>query len=166
MQHRGDHHRPDASQKQWDKAAEQFATAIKLAPQWSNYQYNLGLAQRGAGKLDEAIASFAKTLAIYPSHAWSYAQWGATLAEREHRDNGTVSEATAKLIEEKLNRAFELKPDDTIVLKALREAYGTMGRTEQAMDAHRRALAVGDRSQGGLNSEIKSIDRPSGGGEF
>ena len=153
-------------EKQWDKAAEQFATAIKLAPQWSNYQYNLGLAQRGAGKLDEAIASFAKTLAIYPSHAWSYAQWGATLAEREHRDNGMVSEATAKLIEEKLNRAFELKPDDRIVLEALREAYGTMGRTEQAMDAHRRALAVGDRSQGGLNSEIKSIDRPSGGGEF
>ena len=139
-------------EKQWDKAAEEFATAIKLAPQWSNYQYNLGLAQRGAGKLDEAIASFAKTLAIYPSHAWSYAQWGATLAEREHRDNGTVSEATAKLIEEKFNRAFELKP-------ALREAYGATGGTEQAMDAHRR-----DRSQGGINSEIKSINRPSGGG--
>jgi hypothetical protein len=63
-------------------------------------------------------------------------------------------------------RAFELKPNDTIVLKALREAYWTMGRTEQATDAHRRALAVGDRSQGGLDSEIKSVDRPSGGGEF
>ena len=35
-----------------------------------------------------------------------------------------------------------------------------MGGTEQAMDAYRRALAVGDRSQGGMSSEIKSIDRP------
>jgi hypothetical protein len=47
---------------------------------------------------------------------------GAALAEREHRDNGTVSEATAKLIEEKLNRAFELKPDDTIVPLDTRKA--------------------------------------------
>ena len=153
-------------EEQWDKAAEQFATAMKLAPQWSNYQYNLGLAQRGAGKLDEAIASFQKTIAIYPSHAWSYAQWGATLAQRERRDSGTVSEETAKRVEEKLKRAVELKPNDKIVLEALREAYETMDWREQAIDAHRRALAIGDGMQGGLNSEIKPIDHPVGGGEF
>jgi tetratricopeptide (TPR) repeat protein len=153
-------------EEQWDKAADQFATAMKLSPQWSNYQYNLGLAQRGAGKLDEAIASFQKTIAIYPSHAWSYAQWGATLAQRERRDSGTVSEETAKRVEEKLKRAVELKPNDKIVLEALREAYETMDRREQAIDAHRRTLAIGDGMQGGLNSEIKPIDRPVGGGEF
>ena len=153
-------------EEQWDKAAEQFATAMKLAPQWSNYQYNLGLAQRGAGKLDEAIASFQKTITIYPSHAWSYAQWGATLAQRERRDSGTVSEETAKRVEEKLKRAVELKPNDKIVLEALREAYETMDWREQAIDAHRRTLAIGDGMQGGLNSEIKPIDRPVGGGEF
>ena len=88
------------------------------------------------------------------------------LAQRERRDSGTVSEETAKPVEEKLKRAVELKPNDKIVLEALREAYETMDRREQAIDAHRRTLAIGDGMQGGLNSEIKPIDRPVGGGEF
>ena len=139
---------------------------MKLAPQWSNYQYNLGLAQRGAGKLDEAIASFQKTIAIYPSHAWSYAQWGATAgpARAPRQRHGERGDRQARRGEAQARGRAQA--DDKIVLEALREAYETMDWREQAIDAHRRALAIGDGMQGGLNSEIKPIDRPVGGGEF
>ena len=146
----------------WSEAAEQFVKAINLDSRWSNYHYNLGLAQRAGGKLDEAIASFEKAIAIYPSHAWSYARWGATLAQRERRDSGTVSAEAARSIEEKLERALALKPNDRSVLEAVREAYEAMEWREQAMDFYRRSLAADDRTQGGLGADIKRPDRPAG----
>jgi tetratricopeptide (TPR) repeat protein len=149
-------------QKNWAGAAEQFKKAIELAPEWSNYHYNLGLALRDGGKLDEAIASFEKAIAIYPSHAWSYAQLGSALAQRERRDSGTVSEAAAKTVEQKLKRALALKPNDRNVLEALHEAYESMEWREQAMDIYRRSLAADDRTQGGLSADIQRPDRPAG----
>ena len=88
-----------------------------------------------AGKLEEAIASFEKTTAIYPSHAWSYAQWGAALAAHDLRDRGAVGQETAKTVEQKLKRAVGLKPNDKIVLETVSEAYGPMDRHEQANDS-------------------------------
>jgi tetratricopeptide (TPR) repeat protein len=64
-----------------------------------------GLAYRGDGKLEQAIASFEKALAIYPRHAWSYAQWGATLADIDHRDKGAVAEDTVRIVAEARSRA-------------------------------------------------------------
>ena len=86
-------------QYKWDEAAEKFAKAIKASPQWSNYQYNLGLALRRAGKLEQAIAAFKKAVAIYQSHAWSYAELGATLAEMDRREKGTVAAETVRNVE-------------------------------------------------------------------
>jgi tetratricopeptide (TPR) repeat protein len=149
-------------QGQWHDAAEQFAKAIKLAPQWSNYHYNLGLAYRGSGKLEQAIDSFKKATAIYPSHAWSQAQLGATLAERERQERGAVAEETARSVDQKLKRAVELKPNDRIVLETVGETYWLLGWSAQAIDAERRAAAAGDRSQGGLDAEIKRLDRSVG----
>ena len=148
-------------QRQWGEAAEQFAKAIKLDPDWSNYHYNLGLAYRGDGdgKLEQAIESFQKAIAIYPRHAWSHAQWGATLAELDHRDRGTVAEDTAKSVEQKLQKALELMPNDPIVLKTVHRAYKLLEWREQADDAHRRALAADDRTQGRLDAGIRRRDR-------
>ena len=148
-------------QGQWDDAAEQFAKAIKLAPQWSNYHYNLGLAYRGSGKLERAIDSFKKAITIYPSHAWSEAQLGSTLAERECQERGAVAEETARSVDQKLKRAVELKPNDRIVLETAGQTYWLLGWSAQAIDAERRAAAAGDRSQGGLDAEIKRLDRPA-----
>jgi tetratricopeptide (TPR) repeat protein len=149
-------------QQNWAQAAAQFRKAIELAPEWSNYRYNLGLAQRGAGQLDDAIASFEQAIAIYPSHAWSYAQWGATLAERARRDGAEVSEEIAGSIEQKLTRALELKPNERTVLDILREAYLTLGWSTQAMDADRRSLAAADRTQGGWSADFSLADRAVG----
>jgi tetratricopeptide (TPR) repeat protein len=146
----------------WSEAAEQFLKAINLDSHWSNYHYNLGLALRAGGKLDEAIARFETAIAIYPSHAWSYAQLGAALAQRERRVSGAVSEAAARTVEQKLKRALALKPNDRNVLEALHEAYESMEWREQAMDVYRRSLAADDRTQGGLGADIKRPDRPAG----
>jgi tetratricopeptide (TPR) repeat protein len=149
-------------QQEWDAAAAQFTRAIKLSPQWSNYHYNLGLAQRGDGKLEPARVSFEKAIAIYPSHAWSCAYLGLTLAERARQDGETVSDDSARSIEQKLKRAVELRPNDRTVLETVARAYEQLQWREQALDAHRRALAAGDTIRGGLDAEIKPVDRRAG----
>jgi hypothetical protein len=97
-----------------------------------------GLAYRGDGKLEQAIASFEKALAIYPRHAWSYAQWGATLADIDHRDKGAVAEDTVRIVAQKLDRALELRPDDPNLLSLLRtfgQAYWLQEWSAQPHDA-------------------------------
>jgi tetratricopeptide (TPR) repeat protein len=96
------------------------------------------MAYRGDGKLEQAIASFEKALAIYPRHAWSYAQWGATLADIDHRDKGAVAEDTVRIVAQKLDRALELRPDDPNLLSLLRtfgQAYWLQEWSAQPHDA-------------------------------
>jgi tetratricopeptide (TPR) repeat protein len=146
----------------WGEAAEQFVKAISLDSRWSNYHYNLGFAYRRDGKYDDAISSFEKAIAIFPTHASSHAQLGVALAEREGRDRGSVAEETAKSVEQELKRAVELKPNDQFVLKTVAQGYRRLGWSAQAIEADRRAAAAGDRTQGGLEPEIKRLERAAG----
>jgi tetratricopeptide (TPR) repeat protein len=146
-------------QKNWDGAAEQFRKAIELAPRWSNYHHNLGLALHNAGKFDEAISSFEQATRIYPSHAWAYARWGATLAARARRDGVRLSEEAALSIEAKLDRAQELKPDDRQVLDIVRKTYRSLGWSGQAADADRRWLAAAEQAVGGSSGDARLANR-------
>ena len=137
----------------WDEAAENFAKASRLSPRWSNYQYNLGLALRRAGKFDQAITAFEKAIAIYPSHAWSHAQLGATLAERECRNSGSVSEETARTVDEKLAKAVAIKPGDPVVRDTARHARECSNGPAQAIELDRGAAGAGERAHGGLGAD-------------
>ncbi len=146
----------------WDEAAEKFAKASELSPEWSNYPYNLGLALRRAGKLEQAIAAFEKAITIYQSHAWSYAQLGATLAQLDRRDRGTVSAETARKVEQNLQRAIELEPGDRKVLRVVGEAYEFLDRPEEAFETYRRAFGAGEGAEGGLEADIERVGRAIG----
>jgi tetratricopeptide (TPR) repeat protein len=82
-------------EKKWDEAAEKFTQAITASPQWSNYYYNLGCALRGAGKFEQAIATFKKSIDIYKSHIGSREALDATLLDLDLREKGTVLGETA-----------------------------------------------------------------------
>jgi tetratricopeptide (TPR) repeat protein len=137
----------------WDEAAENFAKASRLSPRWSNYQYNLGLALRRARKFDQAITAFEKAIAIYPSHAWSHAQLGATLAERECRRSGSVSEETARSVEEKLGKAIAIKPGDPVVRETVRQARELLSGPAPVIELDRGAAGAGERAHGGLEAD-------------
>ena len=47
-----------AKNKQWDKAIDLFQKAAKADPKEANNYNNLGLAYKGAGKMDEAVKAF------------------------------------------------------------------------------------------------------------
>ena len=70
-----------------------------------------------------------------------------------------MAEDTAKSVEQKLQKALELMPNDPIVLKTVHRAYKLLEWREQADDAHRRTLAADDRTQGGLDAGIRRRDR-------
>src|SRR2546430_16591572 len=55
-----------AKNKQWDKAINNFEKAVKADPQEANNHNNLGLAYKGAGKLDQALRAFTDALAVEP----------------------------------------------------------------------------------------------------
>ncbi len=55
------------SQDGYDAAINEFMQAKRLAPDWANVHYNLGLAEEKAGKLKEAIASFKQYLRLAPN---------------------------------------------------------------------------------------------------
>src|SRR5882724_3887440 len=47
-----------AKKKEWDKAIGLFQKAVKADPKEANNYNNLGLAYKGAGKMDDAIKAF------------------------------------------------------------------------------------------------------------
>jgi len=143
-----------------DEAADYFKRAINASPQWSNYHYNLGVALRRAGKPEQAIPAFEKAIALYQSHAWSYAELGATLAELDLQQKGTVAVETARKVDEKLKKAIEIAPGDGIVLRTAGKAYDELLKwPEQALEAYRRAIGSDRAEPSELEADIERLDQ-------
>ena len=58
-----------AKNKQWDKAIDLFQKAAKADPKEANNYNNLGLAYKGAGKMDEAIKAFSDAIQAEPNNS-------------------------------------------------------------------------------------------------
>jgi len=54
--------------RQYEKACRFFDAALEIAPERNMYNFNAGLAYRGAGKLNEAATCFERTLDKEPNH--------------------------------------------------------------------------------------------------
>lgn len=55
-----------ATAADYESAIKEFKEAIRLAPDWPDAYYNLGLVQEKAGKLGEAVESFKSYLRVSP----------------------------------------------------------------------------------------------------
>jgi tetratricopeptide (TPR) repeat protein len=150
-------------QEKLDEAADNFKRAINASPQWSNYHYNLGVALRRAGKPEQAKPAFEKAIALYQSHAWSYAELGATLAELDLQQKGTVAVETARKVDEHLKKAMEIAPGDGIVLSTAGKAYAELLKwPEEASEAYRRAKLSDRADPSELEADIERLDRALG----
>ena len=58
-----------AKNKQWDKAIGLFQKAVKADPKEANNYNNLGLAYKGAGKMDEAVKAFSDAIEAEPNNS-------------------------------------------------------------------------------------------------
>ena len=87
-----------ARSKQWDKAIENFE---KADPREANNHNNLGLAYKGAGKLEEAIKAFSDAIEAEPNNSSGYVNRGVVYTSQQKNDKAIAD----------LDKAIQLKPD-------------------------------------------------------
>src|SRR5205823_1586769 len=89
-----------AKKKEWDKAISLFQKAVRADPGEANNHNNLGLAYKGAGKMEEAIKAFSDAIQAEPNDSAGYVNRGVVYTTQQKND---------KAIED-LNKAISLKP--------------------------------------------------------
>ena len=147
------------------EAMTEYRRACDLSPDDPIAFANFALALSQTGKPDEAIANYRKSLALDSSNAGVQADLGALLAERgqavegfEHLQKAVALKPESAAVHKKLasalvqsGRAADAIPElqksvelsggrDWQAYDMLSDAYGKTGRTEEAIEAARRAL--------------------------
>ena len=94
--------------------------------------FDKALAVHRAGRLDEALAGYAKTVELDPKSSQAYNNMGVAL-----RAQGAFHAAVASY-----RRAIAIKPDDAGSHSNLGNALRALGRHTEAEASHRQALAI------------------------
>jgi tetratricopeptide (TPR) repeat protein len=113
-------------------ALQALETAARLLPNDVEAHNNLGTAWRRIGRLDDAVASYRRALAIKSDVAEVHNNLGNTL-----KDLGRFGEAVSAF-----RRALDLKPDFAKPYNNLGNALQDLGQLEDAVASYRRALAL------------------------
>lgn len=116
---------------QHDVAIEYHGKAIALRSGVGSFHWNLGLALKAAGRLDEAAATMATAVETEP-HAGRWVELGAT-----HHALGRLEAA-----EESFRQAVAVDPNSTEGWSNLGETLRSLGRLKDAEKCLRRAIAV------------------------
>ncbi len=90
-----------ALQMQGKDALHAFQKTAQLLPEDAVAHYNLGVVQKSAGRLDEAVASYRRAIALKPDYFEAHYNLGNALNHL-----GRIDDA-----EQSFRRALELKPD-------------------------------------------------------
>ncbi|HCK92871.1 MAG TPA: hypothetical protein DHW71_07790, partial [Gammaproteobacteria bacterium] len=94
--------------------------------------YNMGVALKERGKLQEAIEAYNKALSIKPDYADAYYNMGNTLKKR-----GKLKEAI-----EAYKKALAIKPDNADAYYNMGNTLKKRGKLKEAIEAYKRALAI------------------------
>jgi protein O-mannosyl-transferase len=95
-------------------------------------EYNLGLALKNQGQLDEAITHYRRAISIWPDYVEAHYNLGGAYAEE-----GKIGEAVAEY-----RRAIEIRPDDADSHNNYGSALRQMKRLDEAEGEYRRALSL------------------------
>src|SRR5436189_537513 len=95
-------------------------------------EYNLGLALKDQGQLDEAITHYRRAIQIWPDYVEAHYNLGGAYAEE-----GNIGEAVAEY-----RRAIEIRPDDADSHNNYGSALRQMKRLDEAEGEYRRALSL------------------------
>jgi tetratricopeptide (TPR) repeat protein/predicted Ser/Thr protein kinase len=114
------------------EAVRFFSIAVALRPQSPGAHFNLGIALKNKGLLDEAAAEYREAIRLRPDYAQAHNNLGAALAEKDQWD-----EAAAEFRE-----ALRLKPDHAFAHNNLGNALRAKGRLDEAATEFREALRL------------------------
>ncbi|HZL44458.1 MAG TPA: tetratricopeptide repeat protein [Verrucomicrobiae bacterium] len=126
----------------WDEAIEEFEIALRLNPDFSQSRSDLARALAFQGRLKEAEAQWTKLLASEPANADDHANLGLVLAAENDFSQGIVQ----------LQTAVNLNPTNVQVRVQLASILDNAGRTKEAVEHYRRALALEPGIPGVLNN--------------
>ena len=102
----------------------------------------LGLSAWKNGDLSRSQSAFEVALRIDPKHVKSYVNLSRVLIEQKRLDDAI----------EQLTRASEADPESTEVPRLMARVYSAQQKTDEAIDAYRRAIALNDLDAWSMNN--------------
>ena len=128
--------------KNYSEATKIFEQYIVRQPANAWGHYMLGLSAWKSGDLAKSESAFEVALRMDPNHVKSYVNLSRVLIEQKRFD-----EAIAKL-----TLASEVDADAIEVPRLMARAYTAQNKTDEAVDAYRRAIALNERDAWSLNN--------------
>jgi tetratricopeptide (TPR) repeat protein len=127
--------------KKYEEAMAIFDAYVVRRPHNGWGHYMLALSAWKHGDLEKSEQAFEKALSIDPGHIKSLVNLSRVRSMLNRHD-----EAIARLV-----RAAEIDPESLEVQRLLGRTYHAQGKTAEAEEAYRRALALNDRDAWTLN---------------
>jgi tetratricopeptide (TPR) repeat protein/tRNA A-37 threonylcarbamoyl transferase component Bud32 len=118
--------------KEKEDAIRFLTVAAALRPNSPGTQYNLGIALVDAGKLDEAVAAYRRTLVLAPKYARAHVNLGIALWKQ-----GKLDEAVASY-----RKAIALDPKDGAAHTNIGIVLKEQGKLDEAVAACRQAVQL------------------------
>jgi tetratricopeptide (TPR) repeat protein len=109
-----------------------YQTTLAQNPKCWMAEYNLGLALKNQGQLDEAIAHYRRAVNIWPDYVEAHYNLGGAYIEK-----GNIDEALAEY-----RRAIEIRPLDADSHNNYGSALRGLNQFDQAENEYRRALSL------------------------
>jgi tetratricopeptide (TPR) repeat protein len=128
--------------RKYGEAAVVFERYVEERPANAWGHFMLGLAAWKGGDLVKAGKAFDRALTIDPDHFKSLVNLSRVLIEQKRFDDALAT----------LMRADGVEPDSGEVQRLLGRAYHAKGKTEDAIDAYRRALELNTRDAWSMNN--------------
>ena len=119
------------NQGQLPAVVEQAQALIQQYPEASVVWNILGAANKGLGRLDQALSAFTRFTVLDPYNAEGYNNLGATL-----HDRGKLKEAL-----EAYNKALSFKSNNADVFYNMGVTFQEQGKLEQAIEAYNKAIS-------------------------
>ena len=118
-------------QGQYQEALQKATKLLKEFP-YSTKLYNImGLANKGLGKLEQAIEAYHTAIVIKPDFAEAYTNLGNALQEQDNLDKAIAA----------YNKAVTIKPDNFKAYYNMGNALKEHGKLEKAITAYNKALS-------------------------
>ena len=141
-----------ALQRQGKDALPAFQRVAKLMPDDAEAHYNLGVALKSAGQLDNAAASYRRAIALKSDYAEAHSNLGNTL-----KGLGQLKDAVSSY-----RHAVALRPDFVIAHYNLGNVLKELGQLDDAVISYRRAIQINPdfaEAQSNLGAALKELGR-------
>lgn len=152
------------------EAVRHLERAIKLAPDYGEAYFQLGVAYRYSGRNEDAIAAFRHAIDLDPGEGKSYQPLGETLIAAGHKEQGKEALAQSRRYREFFQAWETLKarvnrsPNDVNAQRRLAAFYERTGAAFDAINAYAEVVAL-DPSDQKARRRMKELYAQMGQGD-